>query len=78
MYHRFYPQHGGSSVAQTVLIYSRLLYRAASLGFQTIIFGLTIVRWLTHLMVTKQLGKRSIMYVFMRDGGWAYGVMLGE
>ncbi|THH27982.1 hypothetical protein EUX98_g6211 [Antrodiella citrinella] len=48
---------------------------AASLGFQTIIFGLTIGRWLTHLIITKQLGRRSVMYVLVRDGGWAYGVM---
>ncbi|KAH8107813.1 hypothetical protein BXZ70DRAFT_13294 [Cristinia sonorae] len=49
---------------------------AASLAFQTLIFALTVGRWLTHLMVTKQLGRQSIMFVFMRDGGWAYGLML--
>ncbi|TCD66717.1 hypothetical protein EIP91_001010 [Steccherinum ochraceum] len=49
---------------------------AASLAFQTLVFGLTIARWLTHLRVTKQLGRRSIMYIFMRDGLWAYSIML--
>ena len=44
--------------------------------FQTLLFGLTIVAYRKRVQ-SKSL-RRTILYVFIRDGAWAYCAMLGE
>ncbi|PCH44917.1 hypothetical protein WOLCODRAFT_77953, partial [Wolfiporia cocos MD-104 SS10] len=61
---------------QCTIIYTPTLFTSywiISLAFETILFGLTIIRFCTSM--TRELGKRSIMYVLVRDGMWAYAVI---
>ncbi|TCD70558.1 hypothetical protein EIP91_002904 [Steccherinum ochraceum] len=50
----------------------------ALLAFQTVLFILTMVHWFRNVALTKSLGRQSILYVFVRDGIWAYAVMFGK
>ncbi|KAI0938655.1 hypothetical protein AcW1_001670 [Taiwanofungus camphoratus] len=50
-------------------------YWFLSLAFETILFGLTLVKF--YSSVSRRLGKRSILFVLVRDGTWAYGIIFG-
>jgi len=50
-------------------------YWIVSLSFETMLFGLTIIKFFTS--VSRGLGRQSIMYILVRDGTWAFGVIFG-
>ncbi|PCH35513.1 hypothetical protein WOLCODRAFT_166301 [Wolfiporia cocos MD-104 SS10] len=50
-------------------------YWIISLAFETFLFGLIIVKFFTS--VSRQLGRRSILFVLVRDGMWAYAIIFG-
>jgi len=48
-------------------------YWILSLSFETVLFGLTLVKFFTS--VSTRLGQQSIMYALVRDGTWAYAII---
>ncbi|PCH44915.1 hypothetical protein WOLCODRAFT_105879 [Wolfiporia cocos MD-104 SS10] len=61
---------------QCTIIYTPTLFTSywiISLAFETILFGLTIIRFFTSMTIEPR--KPSIMYVLVRDGTWAYAVI---
>lgn len=48
-------------------------YWIVSLCFETLLFGMTLIKF--FISVTRRLGRQSIMYVLVRDGTWAFGVI---
>ena len=46
------------------------------MAFQTIIFILTAVNFFRR--IDRRLGGRTILHTVVRDGSWAYGLIVGE
>lgn len=51
------------------------MYRLASLVFEAFLFGLTMFAFYRSILRT--LGRRSMLFVFVRDGTWAFGIIFG-
>ena len=50
--------------------------RIASLVFETFLFALTLYKF--YQSVAKYFGKQSVLYVFIRDGTWAFALIFGR
>ena len=59
------------------LLYSKpnVLRRLSSLVFETFLFVLTLYAFFQN--VKREYGKHSILFVFIRDGTWAFAIIFG-
>lgn len=53
-------------------------HRTISLAFETTLFALTLLRFVNNAVVTQFLQRRSILFLLVRDGTWAYAIIFGE
>lgn len=51
-------------------------YWTVSLGFETVLFGLMLVKFFTSIS-TRVLGRDTILSMVVRDGVWAYAAIFG-
>ena len=52
------------------------LFRLPSVAFETILFCLTFVSFFKS--VRREYGRHSILFVFLRDGTWAFTIIFGK
>ena len=53
----------------------KLSRRLLSLGFEALLFGLTLLAFTRNVM--RHLGRRSFLFLFVRDGTWAFAIIFG-